>query len=72
MPERPSAQTTPSQAEWDNEGGRLAAPPEPALPEGIVAIEATHYAVGPYRYGKLADAHAELVRQQSREAARSH
>lgn len=70
MAELPPAQTTPSHAEWENEGGQLAAVPEPALllPEGIVATEVTHYAVGPYRYGKLADALAELSRQGARKA----
>lgn len=65
MPDSTPAQTAASQAEWENEGGTLGASVGPAIPDGIVAIEATQYAVGPYRYGKLADALAELARQQA-------
>lgn len=50
--------------EWENEGGTARAP-IPQLPDGIVAVAATHYIVGPYRYTSLDDAFAEHRRQSS-------
>lgn len=35
------------------------------LPDGITAITVTSYKVGPYNYGRLADAMAEHHRQQT-------
>ena len=65
-----AADRTPGQAqrgvaEWENEGGQLVAPVEPALAEGVVAVTETHYLVGAYRYSRLADALAEHRRRSA-------
>ena len=51
---------------WESEGGALAAPDNPALPDGVTAITVTHYQVGPYAYTNLYDAMAEYRRQTSK------
>ncbi|MGI8944199.1 MAG: hypothetical protein ACR2FJ_08240 [Qipengyuania sp.] len=49
---------------WENEGGALRGAEE-AVPEGITTRMVPEYKVGPYRYGDLDHARAELARQRN-------
>ena len=64
-PEAPPA-TVPGTGSWESEGGALAQPASPEIPEGILAVTVTHYRVGPYKYTSLADAMAQYRRQGSK------
>lgn len=62
----PPSVVTPDQPdtqEWENEGGAGKPKPPGPLPEGIIAVELTHYRVGKYSYSKLEDALAQHKRQ---------
>lgn len=56
----------PGTGAWENEGGALASPDQPMLPDGVIAIPVTHYRVGQYTYTSLDDAMAQYRRQSSR------
>lgn len=69
MPKKPPASPSPLSAgadAWENEGGTPRQAAATSLPDGITAVAATHYSVGPYRYTNLDDALAELGRQTAR------
>lgn len=51
---------------WESEGGALASSDKPLIPEGVIAIQVTHYRVGQYTYTNLDDAMAEYRRQSSK------
>ena len=61
----PSA-SPPGTGTWESEGGALASPDNPVLPDGVTAVTVTHYQVGPYTYTNLDDAMAEYRRQKSK------
>jgi len=56
----------PGTGTWENEGGALASPGSPVLPDGVIAIPVTHYRVGQYTYTNIDDAMAQYRRQSSK------
>lgn len=61
-----NTQDPPGTGAWENEGGALASPDKPMLPDGVIAIPMTHYRVGQYTYTNLDDAMAQYRRQSSK------
>lgn len=66
-PDEP-AQQTPATHKRESEGVSLSSR-EAALPEGIQAVNVTHYRVGRYSYNNLDDAMAEHRRQSNGDVA---
>ena len=62
------AQQTPAIRKRESEGGSLSSS-EASLPEGIQAVNVTHYRVGNYSYTSLEDAMAEHRRQSGGDIA---
>lgn len=61
LPETPLAAALEA-AEWEDEGGALAAAERVRIPPEIEAVTVTRYRVGPYTYSTLADAMAQYRR----------